>query len=67
MSISEMSENQKQFQMAQSTGLLRQMQDIFKYLAQIQEKLDFEIEERKQRSSQILTGVQVNSNSALPL
>ena len=32
------------------------MQEIFKYLAQIQEKLDYEIEERKVRTGQILAG-----------
>lgn len=55
--------------MAQNTGLLRQMQDIFKYLAQIQQKLDYEIEERKLRTGQVSAGgeAQLSSHSNLPL
>ena len=44
--------------MAMSTHMLSQMKAIFKYLAQIQQKLDFEIEERQQRAGQLGKDVQ---------
>ena len=35
-----------------SNNLLKQMKQIFKHLADIQSKLDFEIEERRRRTDQ---------------
>ena len=37
-----------------SNTLLTQMQEIFKYLKHIQQKLDHEVEERHQRDQQTL-------------
>lgn len=36
-----------------SQNMLSQMQEIFKFMVNMQKKLDFELAERKKRSSQI--------------
>lgn len=51
--ISQNQKNQMNYQVAMSTTLLTQMQEIFKYLQVIQQKLDFEVGERKKRTGQI--------------
>ena len=48
-----MSEQQKQHQAVMSSNLLQQMQDVFTQLAEVQQKLDFEIAERKKRNGQL--------------